>query len=457
MENIFNNIINKLISNPDDLVGTFYIEKGKNFFNRDITNYSPYFLLNNSKLTCILEGVCDGNIINTKRVYKNKLRIRYEFNTSFDTFELETIKIPILEIISSYEPYTNLQILKEYQSPMNMCLFKTDNILDPNNTIYISSDEYTNNLLISIFINEIYTKLPPNSGMKGTLKLIDTTIYNKSKSNKGEKVERVGLNLYQRTSNLDEFMSDIKNFYFLENRDVSDFSKQIYRKKIFTESFIIDIFTQLLVNLQFLQKNYQFTHGNLFVDNICISKEPIKIEYSTIRHTSELTFRIRNFSYSSMNLKRYPGENPNLIRLFNSDDYAKGYFMIFPFKPIIDKSLDEPYYLIEDFINLQTLAKIRHLGIPYYSSFDTISIIVSLLLVPEIYYGVMTNPILKNVIWDSLWHPKDQSMIFTKITNKMSEGINSYEVVLDILRGTWIKCKLTDELVLSLSREYLHK
>jgi len=369
------------------------------------------------------------------------------------TMELESIKIDTLEISSSDDAYTNLQLLKRYQEPMDKCLFQTDYILNEGNIVYLSSDQYTNNLLISIFLNEIYSKLPISSGMKGIVNLMDSTVYNRDKN----KSERVGVNVYERTSNLDEFISDVKNFNFFENKDINNFGEPTYRKRIFNEKFIIDMFTQLLVNLQFLQKNYQFIHGNLYVDNIAIRKDKINIEYSTIRHTSDLIFKIRDFSVASMNIKRSSIDSPNIIRLFNSNEYAKGYFKLFPFKPVIDNSLDEPYYLIEDFLNVQILAKIRHLGIPYYLSFDTITLVISLMLVPEIYYAVMSNNILKNVIWDSLWHPKDQSNVFNKLTNKMLEGINNFDVIIDILKGTWIKCKLTDQLVLSLSREYLHK
>lgn len=438
-------IIDKLVQTPDDLAGTFYIEKKKSFFSSEVTNYSPYLLLNNDKLICVLLSKCMGRIVNIKKIFDNKLRTRYEFEEpNVGTLELETVIANNLEILAMNEAYTDLKKLREFQAPMEWCLFQTDNLFSEG-IVYLSSDTYTNNLLISIFLGNAYSSLPVQAGMRGVLRILNSTVYNRPEA-------RWGLNLYERTATISEFIQDVKNYYFLESRNTAGFSEPENRRRVFTERFIIDMFTQLLVNLQFLQHNYQLIHGNLYVNNICMRKDPVRIEYSTIRHTSELTFKIRNFEVASMNL-RVPNRT---IRLFNSNEYARSYFTLFPFKPVIAKDLDEPYYQIEDFINLQVLAKVRHMGIPYYLSFDTISMIVSLMLIPEVYYAVMSNPILKNVIWDSLWHPKDQSDMFNKITAKMLAGVNTFDVVLEVLRGSWIKCKLTDQLVLALSREYLH-
>ena len=250
-------------------------------------------------------------------------------------------------------------------------------------------------------------------------------------------------------------MNDEKNFYFLEQRTVTEFNEPVKRKRIFTPKFVIDLFSQVLTNLQFLQKNYQLIHGNLYYNSIRIKREPIKLEYSTMRHTSELTFKIFNFKYASMNIMR---PNDQLLKFFNGSTAAKGYLRIFPFKPVIDSSLDESYYQIDDFTSAQSLVKIRHLGIQYYLSFDTITLVVSLLLIPEIYYAIMENPNLRMTLWDSLWHSRDHSRIYTRITEAMLKGTTGfgYADVVNLLKDVWLKCDLTDRLVYLLSAEYLH-
>src|SRR5206468_1708001 len=110
---------------------------------------------------------------------------------------LQSVNINTLGIMTSEEPYTSLEILKEYEQSMNRCLFGDIQ----SSTIYIASDEYTNNMLISSTLNVVYKYLPEISGMKGILNLLDTTIY----SFEGK---RKGLNLYEEYITLNDFMKD---------------------------------------------------------------------------------------------------------------------------------------------------------------------------------------------------------------------------------------------------------
>ncbi|HLX53294.1 MAG TPA: hypothetical protein VKR58_05110, partial [Aquella sp.] len=222
---------------------------------------------------------------------------------------------------------------------------------------------------------------------------------------------------------------------------------------IFTMKFVVDLFSQLLTNLQFLQKEYQLIHGNLHFGNIRVKLEPIRMAYSTMRHSSNLTFKIFDFRYASMNIMR---PSDQLLRIFNGNIAAKGYLNALPFKPVIDSSLDETYYQITDFLTVQTLAQVRHLGIQYYLSFDTITLIISLLLIPEIYYAIMENLALKMILWDALWHPRDHTKMYTRVTEAMLKGENNYSVIINLLKDVWIKCELTNRLVYLLSDERLH-
>jgi len=243
-------------------------------------------------------------------------------------------------------------------------------------------------------------------------------------------------------------MSDIKNFNHLENIDYTEFGERTVRMRVFTKKFIVDLFLQVLVNLQMLQSKFSFNHGNLTVDKMLISDQPTDINFNIIRYKSDLSFKIYDFRYSSMNINT---PKNGLVRIFNSNKYAEKYFGLLPFKPVIDQSFNQAYYSIDHILDIQILAKIRHLGIPFYSSFDTITFILSVLTVPQIFYSIISDPSLKAGIWDVLWHPKDESDIFREL-NRVNQELSDvdYSKVINLLKGKWIKCDITDLLIESI-------
>lgn len=434
-EQIQDIIVKSLVHNPTNFVLTLYTEKKKGIFSPLVDTYSPYLALNDQRLICLLDSSCE--VVSTSEKIRDNL---YRITSGVSSPKiLQVININSLDVASSDEPYTDLEKLKEYQQPMNKCLFS--NIIDP--TIYISSDEYTNNLLISSTLGVIYKNIPEKAGMRGIVNLVGSTIYT-------ENGKRRGINLYENYEPFEDYLLDEHNFYLFENKNIAGFSQKENRKRVLSFGFIIDLFSQLLVNLQMLQSNYNFNHGNLTKKSIVIQKAPIDIEYSTIRHKSNITFQIKDFRYSSIGLKRPLGA----ARLFNSNEYSRAHFHLFPFKPVIDQSLDESYYQIDDFFDIISISKIRHLGIQFYSSFDTITLILSLLTIPEIYYSVFSNNILKNIVWDILWHPQDESIMFERIS-KIVGSPTEFSDIVGLLRGRWIRCNLTDLLVTSLSRKYM--
>lgn len=429
-------IIQNLLEDPNKFINTLYSEK-KSFFSR-VNTYSPYFKLNNDEIICPLvsQGNCPRGAKVTQ-INKNS----YTLVINKEIYLLQTLKINGLGIMGSYEPYTKLSILGVYREPMNECLF--GEIKDK--TLYIGSDEYTNNLLINNFLNYIYGRIPSKAGIKGILQLKDSTI-----SDGVIGTSRLGINVYENSMQLFDFLRVPSNFNYFENRDITEFGGKSVRMRILNRKFIIDLFVQLLINLQLLQEKFEFNHGNLKSDIIMVKNEKVSIEYSTIRHTSDITFKITDFRHSSMSIS--DEKSKNNLRLFNYNNLAVAYLKVVPFKPVIDKDLNDVYYVIDNFLNAQTLAQIRHMGIQYYPSFDTITLIISLLMIPEIWYSIFSDQVLKSLIWDSLWHPKDTSEIYNRLSKMVIEEKNgTYENILDVLKGTWIKCKLTEQLIYKLS------
>lgn len=441
-----NSLIGIVSGDPINFSNTVYVEKRTGIF-EPLHIYSPYLSINDQKLICLLDNSCDGG--RSQILSRSDEQVSYTVSSGDVSFLLQAIQIHNLNVVTSVEPDTDLKILSRYEPEMRSCLFK--DVLS--SRIYMGSDEYTNNLLISYILSIIYSQIPVESGMKGVRILHDSTIYDTPKM-------RWGLNLYEDLIPLEMFMRDERNFIYYHNIDIYKFETSMpNRMRVFTEDFILDMFKQLFVNLQLLQDKYAFNHGNLKKESIYVKNENINIKYSTIRHNSKLTFKIGDFKHASMNIVTNQGirEGNNMInniRLYNFNKYAHSYFSVLPFKPVIDKSLGETYYIIDDLLDIQLLGKIRHLGIQFYSSFDTVTLILSLLMIPQIYYSVFTNQILKNTIWDVLWHPKEESIIFEKLSKMVESGKSGYTDILDLIKGRWIKCNLTEELVTSLSRIY---
>ncbi len=414
------------LKDPDNFIKNLYkIEKP--IFGKSTVS-SPYLKIDDPKLKCLLDDTCG-----IKQEIKQGW---YKINGKL----LQVMRInPSSEILP--ESYTNVNLLEEYRYKMIDCLYGTFQSQEG----HVASDLYTNNLLISSVLKYIYNRIPIQAGLHGIQILEESSIIN---SDTGT----LGVNLYSNDSvGLISFMSNERNFDALENVDINNFGTVTNRIRVFSKNFIIDLFRQLLTNLQMLQSKYSFNHGNLTQDKILVKRSPSNIAFNTIRNSSEFTFMISDFRYASMNINSGFGRESKLYRLFNANKYAEKYFLVFPFKPVIDKSFDQAYYSIDDVLDIQLLAKIRHLGIPFYSSFDTMTLVISLLLIPQIYYRVFTDPELKRIIWDSLWHPQE-TKIFGEIQKLVeSDKGTTYPDILNLLKGKWIKCNITDILISELS------
>jgi hypothetical protein len=130
------------------------------------------------------------------------------------------------------------------------------------------------------------------------------------------------------------------------------------------------------------------------------------------------------------------------VRLFNHSKYADTYLRLFPFTPSLGNQFNEPYYIIDATTNLSALTHIRHAGVPIYFSWDSYTINISLLLIPEVFYPVMSDNRLRSVLFDNLWFPDEYSEIWNRLhTAVQQRKSNSYNIILDILRGLKLKCR----------------
>ena len=268
-------------------------------------------------------------------------------------------------------------------------------------------------------------------------------------------------------------------FYLLEygdKGDLSNFSKKLDRyiirtglKNYANPIFVLNIFLQVLTTLHFLQKNAYFSHGDLKSANIFLKEETVNYTYEDITINFDIGVKIGDFGQSSMNIKT----KDNVYHLYNRGNsltkVSKGYSRRVPYRVEIKYDDGFEYYKLPDEINELLFTRIRHLGLPFYNSFDTYTFIVSFLSIPEVYNTVFEkdillsyidnepfdNEIFSNILnllnillWDELWLPEDKNKMKKKLKklsqNKKPAGFND---VLTFLKNKYLKCDLTNILL----------
>jgi len=272
----------------------------------------------------------------------------------------------------------------------------------PDNTFsYISSDVYTNNLLISYILNRL--KLP--------------TIY--------------FLYFGLISSNIGYICKDYPTLgTFNCNTGISKYFIDIDYNSIVCQilplNHIINIFKQIITTLKQLSP-YNFTYGGFISSYIDIIDTPIKYTIFDISVDSNFTCRLSNFFYASIN---YIYKKRN-IRFYNSD--YKGTKILLNMESVFtiyNTNTSNIYYIINDTIDInQFITYLRNIGLLYPISFDIYTFIISLLLNPYIYYSIVSDTAFFKSFWKLLWFTDD----LKKINNKIKHVITKNYYVNDIL------------------------
>jgi hypothetical protein len=117
-------------------------------------------------------------------------------------------------------------------------------------------------------------------------------------------------------------------------------------------------------------KQVEFNHGDLKAANVLVSAEPSRGNYQGLSWNSDLSFKLADFAKSSLTIRTSTNER---VRLFNYSSSA------------------ETYLSIGTNFNVSALAQIRHMGLPYYFSFD----LYTLMIIPEIFKKETSRSLLR--------------------------------------------------------------
>lgn len=207
------------------------------------------------------------------------------------------------------------------------------------------------------------------------------------------------------------------------------------------------ILNQLLVTLYRLQSNLQFQHGHLTADKIWLSREAVDTDMYGIVLILDFTCKLTDFSRAS--LTQYLGPNHQPHRFYQRVPQLETVNSARPeFTPIIGDYAGEPYYRINNDFTGAILDRWSYLGYPFYATIDTYTLMVSLLLIPQFHYTIMTDDQLRQTFWEPLWFPVDINLMYNRIVDQLARGTTtSYDDVIDLIRGVRLKCQVTRDLL----------
>lgn len=433
------NVIRALHANPRTFAATMYQEKTSGVLGLgDKETFSPYLGTNEQSLCCMV-GKTDVKLEDQPKIcayaevdkftdggregetYTVKVR---------KTYVIKSREVPSLFIRYSEEPSATLKVIQGQRNEMAMCMYRDITVMK-----FLASDSFTNEMLIGFLINTIYQQSGSKYGLNGYIKHYSATI-----CNQGRRTYGINFLEYADQGDFTQFINDSQSAAYLEPLTVSEDGKS-FRLQTLTASAVIDVVKQIAANLVFVQEVAQFNHSDLKMANVLVSTERTAINYKGMSHTSDLSFKLADFGKSSMSANLEVGK----VRIYSRLATADIYFAAVGFKPKVGTKYNEAYYEVETYITIRLLAQLRHMGIPFYHSWDTYTFLLSFLMIPSVFYRVFTDPRLKAAIWDPMWFPEESSKMFTQLQSAVQKRKDpSYDNVVSILKGSKLKCRGTE-------------
>jgi len=380
----------------DSLV--YHLYKDPATFAKKLYNYQT----NNITSEYLTDHICCVNKLNTS--YESICH-NFIIDQNYDKY---LIKIKI-DDYNFY--YLNVHI---YESNLNIVYNSPDN----DKLKYLGSDEFTNQLLISSIIRTFYSDQQLYNGIQ---LIHGASICQEKNSYYGYLLfDHPHYGSFSEFLTLDQFKIDIT---------ITDFSSSSRNVKILNPNYIESLLDNVINNLLYLQKICDFRHGELYINNVNITVDP---KISPVVPVS----RIHNFKKSSLNITN----NTDKFRLYNLSPFTQLIFKLNPFSPTLGNQFNDDYYILN---NDDVESYIQHMTVPIYSSLDIYTFLVSCLLTPSIYYGIMSQEKLKNKYWNNLWFIDNVSEVWNRIYKFINlNKSHSYTDVLSVIHGIKLKIKL---------------
>lgn len=349
-------------------------------------------------------------------------KIRYEtidyvYSNPDDVLNTKTFtpknKEGILDIIdvTNVRPYRTNNPVSYYQIDSGFTLKKYSDYtpkldVEKDKKVYhIGTDSFTNSTLISFLLGRIYQ----NEGTE-TYGLDGYNLNYKSYVLKNDS----GLTGYQITNATQYTLID----YF---KDVSKNIIEVYHKNstkkvpVIPKAEFLNVLKQVMSNLLYL-KTFNFKGNRVTVNNIAIINDEVNINYNNINVKSNIMTLISNFDYSELKTEHdgkqyhfYPNNEINI-------------------QPVFKTSLG--YHQMKSWSTFR-INEVSGNQVPV--EWDTVTFITSLLMIPEVYYLVISDLDLERYLIREVFHPNDIEYFLTKIRDIVK---NKSKITYSLVRKT---------------------
>jgi len=327
------------------------------------------------------------------------------------------------DFVRKYDIYGHNLTLEKYFQYYPFLQITSTKKIDQNGDKYdeynISADIFTNSVICSYLITDLYQSTGlPKYGLDGNL-ITYQAFVNGGVGYKITTNQRLSLyNFVKKQKNLTTMKVYSGSNNFLVN---------CVNLSILTSTLI-----QTFTNLKYLKNKLDFKSNRCSIDNWFIIKQPVNIKAYNIHHKFQFMILLGMFDFSEIKYK-----SPKLrINLYQQDEVNE----ILNFE---DK--DNGYYILKPWTSIQINTKTRN-NIPL--DWDGVLFLVSMMIVPEIYYAIVSNSYLFDLLITKTFHPNEVDRLMSGIKNCVERRIESnYEKALNLATGIRFKIGMIDRIV----------
>ena len=205
------------------------------------------------------------------------------------------------------------------------------------------------------------------------------------------------------------------------------------------------IITQLVITLNELSY-IKFSHGNPSIESLAFGSERVSYKYEGININGDITLKIANFWKSSATFSK--------TRYFSHDIKSELHLECNILIPKIQTCIsnnNEYYKIGNNDINMLMIMNNITLS-TFLGSFDLYCFFVSLMCNQSFYMSVIANNDIY-LLWQSLWLSEDLDKINKLICNHHSSDVNNFETTVNIISNFWLRCDATKHLLVLIKKK----
>lgn len=321
--------------------------------------------------------------------------------------------------------------------------------------IYVGCDKFSIEILIAAFLQNLMSDFP----LQTYLNYYQASLCHQINLIPAFGPEYTGIFLREEADlgRLDKFSRKIGQgiYHQWERKILVDSSEELI--DVIKPSVIVEILKQLILTLYHLSHRGGFTHGHLLIEKILLSSSPAKGLYFSIPLNLPFTVKISDYREVSLDLPLGPEEK--IHHFYYRHPVTDIYLRVprTPYQFITGKEKEngkeKEYFVLPLYFTAEKYQRLRFMGLPFYSSFDLYTLLVSMMMTPIFYYSILNHPFLEK-LWNSLWFLRDLQVINQRLRFFLRKNKSpTMENVIEFLSKTRLKCDLFSDLIEILTSE----